>query len=192
MLVYRVFPYLPTAKPGESGGPMYLHRPQGRGRLDNPADYDTWYFGITPETAIGEAFGDLAVWREEMFEFPSLPGARRALGVFEIPDDTAVLDLDDARNLLDRGLRPTQVVARNRPTTQAWALRIFNETGPDGSRRWAGVRWWSFQRPHWTVIALWVTAGAAPIHSCLRVETLTIDHPAVVDAARSLGKRRLP
>jgi len=30
-----------------------------------------------------------------MLEFPLLPGARRALGVFESPDDLRVLDLDD-------------------------------------------------------------------------------------------------
>lgn len=192
MLLYRVFPYLPAAAPGASGDPMYLYRPQGRGRLDNPAHFDTWYFGFTPETAVGEAFGDLAVWRDAMFDFPSLAGARRALGVFEIGDDARVLDLDDAHALLERGLRPTQVVSRNRPVTQGWALRIFRETAQDGSRRWDGVRWWSFQRPHWTVIALWVPLGEEPIHTCLRIEQLTLAHPAVTDAARSLGKRILP
>ena len=189
MLLYRVFPHLPGAGAGEPGDPMYLHWPQGRGRLDNPAHFDTWYFGLTPETAVGETFGDLAEWRAGMFAFPALAGARRALGVFEIPDDACVLDLDDAKALLERGMRPTQVVSRNRAVSQGWALSIFNETGASGGRRWEGVRWWSFQRPHWTVVALWVPLGERPAHPCVRVDPLDLTHPAVVSAARSLGKR---
>lgn len=187
MLVYRVFPHLSSAERGDSGDAMYVHRPQGRGRLDNPDRYDTWYFGVTSETAVGESFADLAAWRASMFNFPALPGARRALGAFEVPDDARILDLDDANALRDRALRPTQVVSRNRPVTQRWALSIFEETTSDGSRKWDGVRWWSYHRPHWTVIALWTPLGEQPIHSCSRVERLTLTHPAVVDAARSLG-----
>lgn len=122
MLVYRVFPHLPTAERGDSGDAMYVHRPQGRGRLDNPDRYDIWYFGLTPETAVAESFADLAVWRAGMFDFPALPGARRALGVFDVPDEARILDLDDANAPRDRALRPTQIVSRIRPTTQAWAL----------------------------------------------------------------------
>ncbi|MDN5797836.1 MAG: RES family NAD+ phosphorylase [Intrasporangium sp.] len=170
---------------------MYVHRPQGRGRLDNPDRYDAWYFGVTPETAVAETFADLAVWRSGMFDFPAMPGARRVLGVFEIPDDARILDLDDANALRDRALRPTQVVARIRPATQGWALGIFNETDTSGQRKWDGVRWWSYHRPHWAVIALLTPRDETPIHSCLRTERLTMTHPAVVDSARSLGRRIL-
>lgn len=188
MLVYRVFPHLAGAKSGESGDPMHLYRPQGRGRLDNPDRYDTWYFGLTPETAVAESFADLATWRPSMCAFPALPGAERALGTFVVRDDSRVLDLDDANALRDRGLRPTQVVSRIRPVTQGWALSIFEETASDGNRRWDGVRWWSYHRPHWVVVALWTPTGEQPTHACTSVERLTLTHPAVVDAARSLGK----
>lgn len=55
-----------------------------------------------------------------MFDFALLPGARKALGSYRLPDDLRVLDLDDPRELLEWSLRPTQVVARNLAVTQAW------------------------------------------------------------------------
>lgn len=188
MIVYRVFPRHPSAAPGEPGHPDFLYRPQGRGRLDNPGHYDLWYFAVVPECAIGEVFGDLSEWVGDMFHVPYLPGSRRALGRFEIPDDLSVLDLDDANALLVRGLRPTQVVARNRATTQGWALRIFEESNDDGSRKWAGVRWWSFQRPQWPVLGMWVAPGETSAHRIVGVDRLDLTHPSIVDAARTLAK----
>ncbi len=155
------------------------------GRLDNPADYDCWYLAADAPGAVGETFGDLDVWTSGMFSFPALAGADRALGTYKIPDATPILDLDDARNLLDRGLRPTQVIERNRPATQGWALRIFNERTRTGSRKWNGVRWWSYHRPQWRIYGLWELTP-----ECVAVDALALDHPAVVDAARVLSKRR--
>ena len=183
MLLYRVFPYLDAAGEEEAGHPRYLHRPQGKGRLDNPDEYDCWYLSADPSGAVGEAFADFHTWIPDMFPVPFLPGGRRALGTYSLPDDTPLLDLDDARNLLERGLRPTQVIERNRAATQAWALKIFQETNPDGSRKWSGVRWWSYHRPHWGIVGLW---GVTP--ECVEVEALSLGHPAVVDAARALAK----
>lgn len=183
MLVYRVFPYLASAGPDEPGDPGYLHTGQGKGRLDNPDRYRCWYVALDASGAVGEVFADLLKWREEMFPFPAIAGARRALGVYEIPDDTPLLDLDDARNLLDRGLRPTQVIERNRPATQAWALRAFEEADRDGTPKWSGVRWWSFHRPQWRVLGVW---GRTPQN--VDVEDLDLEHPAIVDAARALAK----
>ena len=188
VIAYRVFVQLPGAAAGAPGHGTHLHKPQGQGRLDNPRHYDLWYFAVTPECAIGEVFGNLTEWTDGMFQAPYLPGSRRALGKYEIRDDFNVLDLDDANALLDRGLRPTQVIARNRATTQHWALGIFQETTHDGSRKWAGVRWWSFQRPHWTVIGLWVAPGTTPQHHLVGVDPLNLSHPSVVDAARTLAK----
>lgn len=189
-LVYRVFPYDDSAGPGEPGHPLYLHKPQGRGRLDNPRYYDTWYFGATPEVPVGEVFGDLDAWTDEMFEFPALPNALRALGVYELPDDLNLLNLDDARNLLDRGLRPTQVISRVRAQSQAWALHIFQESAAAGGRRWDGVRWWSFHRPTWEVVAVWSEASAPLPFDFVGVEYLHVNHPVVVAASRTLGRPR--
>lgn len=185
MLLYRVFPHLPGAAPGDPGHPEYLHKPQGKGRLDNPAEYDCWYLAAEASGAVGETFGDLHVWTSGMFSFPALAGATRALGTYEIPDATPILDLDDARNLLAHGLRPTQVIERNRPVTQGWALQIFSETSASGARKWNGVRWWSYHRPQWRIYGLWEL-----MPHCVKVESLDLNHPAVVDAARALAKRR--
>ncbi len=184
MLLYRVVPYLASATPGEPGHPSYLHRPQGRGRLDNPSEYDCWYLSEQEAGAVGEVFADLLSWTDDMFAAPYLPGATRALATYEITDDTPLLELDDARNLLARSLRPTQVIERNRPATQAWALNIYNERNPGtGARLWAGVRWWSHHRPQWRVMGIW---GVTP--TSLRVDPLNLGHPAVIDAARVLAK----
>lgn len=188
-LAYRVFAYDSSAAAGESGHPHYLYKPQGKGRIDNPGHYDLWYLAEKPEAAIGEVFGDLPIWSEAMFETPYLPSGKRVLGVFDVPDDVALLDLDDANNLLEFNLRPTQVVARNRPSTQAWALRIFKDAKYDGTRKWAGIKWWSFQRPHWTVYGLWVPPGETMPHTFLRYEELDLHHTAVQDAGRSLTKQ---
>ncbi|WP_091764773.1 RES domain-containing protein [Blastococcus aurantiacus] len=186
MLCYRVFPYLASAGPGEPGHPSYLHLPQGNGRLDNPHRYNVWYLATEASGAVGETFGNISHWRSEMFDFPALSGSRRALGTFSISDDARLLDLDDARNLLERGLRPTQVIDRNRGVSQGWALRAWEETDGRGSQVWAGIRWWSFQRPHWRVLGIW---GETP--QCVDIQELTVHHPAVVDAANTL-LRRLP
>ncbi|MGH9062417.1 MAG: RES domain-containing protein [Acidimicrobiales bacterium] len=181
MLVHRVFPHLPAAKRGEPGHPLYVHPDQGKGRLDNPDLYLVRYLAVQAEAAVGEAFAGLSVWQPAMLGFPMLPDAERALGTYRLDEEAApLLNLDYAEVLLDRHLRPTQVVARNRPTTQAWARAIFDE------RRWAGVSWWSYYRPQWVVIGLWATDGALTVE---RVESL-VGHPAVEDAARTLAKVR--
>lgn len=183
MLAYRVFPYLATARPGEPGHPLYEHRPQRGGRVDHP-DYHVWYLGRRPEGAVGEAFGDLATWEASMFETPYLPGGRRALGVFGLPDDLRLRDLDDPRALVDLGLRPTQVVTRNLAVTQAWGHRIWDERDPHASRRhrWQAVQWWSYHHPPWEVLASWQRPDL------VRVEPLSLTHDAVVEAARQLHR----
>lgn len=76
MLVYRVFPHLETAEPGEPGHPLYEHRPQRGGRADHP-DYYVWYVAREAEAACGEAFGNLSLWTDSMFDFPAVPAPAR-------------------------------------------------------------------------------------------------------------------
>ncbi|MGV7686304.1 RES domain-containing protein [Mycobacterium kansasii] len=182
MLVYRIFPHLEAAQHGEAGHPLYEHRPQRGGRADHP-DYYIWYLGRQPEAACGETFGNLARWTDSMFEFPAIPGSRRALGVYELPDDLRICDLDDPRRLVDLGLRPTQVVTRNLAVTSAWAHRIWSEqsSAVDG-RTWQAVQWWSFHRPYWTVLASWLR----PVF--VELQPLDLEHPAIVAAAKSLNR----
>jgi hypothetical protein len=184
MLLYRIFPYSKSATPGSPGHPLYLYPYQRDGRFDNPSDYLIWYLACESSGAVGEVFGDLPEWEDAMFDFPAIPGSRRALAIYQVPDGTPFLEMNDANNLLERGLRPTQVVHRNRSDTQNWSLKVFGEVDLRGQRKWHGIRWWSFQRPHWSAVGYWEKAGL----TVLKVEDLDVAHPAVIDAASSLCK----
>ncbi len=177
MLLYRVFPYVGTAKARQPGHPLYVHPAQGKGRWDNPDSYLAWYMASEPSSAVGEVFAHVTTWREAMFAFPQIAGARRALAVYRLPDDLPYVDLDDAQVLVDRRMRPSQVIERNRPYTQAKALEIYNE------RKWSAIRWWSFHRPQWRVWCLW---EIDPIVE--DVQQLDVGHAAVQDAAVALAK----
>lgn len=175
--MYRVFPYLPSARKSEPGHPLYVHPCQGKGRWDNPDWYLAWYMAHEPTSAVGEVFARVATWRAEMFPFPQIPGAQRALGVYGLADDLPYVDLDDASTLVERRMRPSQVVERNRPYTQAKALEIYQE------KKWNGIRWWSLHRPRWRVWCLW---NIDP--ECEDVQDLDVSHVAVRDAASTLAK----
>ena len=185
MLVYRIFAYDPGAKTeDESGHHGYIYRPQDGGRVDNPTYYDARYYAVNQEAAVAEVFGSSPTWTEAMFATPYLPTGRRALGTFEIPDDTRLLDLDDASALLSRGLRPSQVVSKNLAVTQSWALAIHQERTSAGLPKWDGIKWWSYWRPTWPVLVRWTAIGAPAPHRLVKVERLSLTHPAV-DAART-------
>lgn len=177
MLLYRVFPYLPAAKIGEPGHPLYVHPAQGQGRWDNPAWYLAWYMAHEPTCAVGEVFAGVTTWRDEMFPFPQIPGAQRALGIYRLADDLPYVDLDDAQTLVERTMRPSQVIERNRPYTQGKALEIYQE------KKWNGIRWWPFHRPQWRVWCLWDIDPA-----CEDVQELDVSHAAVRDAASTLAR----
>lgn len=178
MLLYRVFPHLAGASPNEPGHPLYVHPDQGRGRWDNPDLYRSIYAAASPSGAAGEAFAGLSTWSAAMLPFPSVPGSIRAMGVYLFDEEThPVLDLDDAGVLLERGLRPTDVVIRNRPRPQGIARRVYSEG------RWAGMSWWSMHRPQWTLFVIW-SSGVLSVEG---VEPLA-GHPAVTDASRLLAK----
>lgn len=185
MLLHRVFLFDPAAAPGKSGHATYLHRPQGASRWDYPSLYDAWYLAVAPEGAVGETFGNLATWSAGMLTHPS--GLQRALATFACDDDLPIFDFDDAANLQHLGMRPSQVVIRNKPFTQDKARALFSETDHDGRRRWAGVSWWSFHRPSWRNIMLWGTSSEPAPLTLQNVEVLSLASVSVVEAARALN-----
>jgi hypothetical protein len=182
VLIYRVFPWLTTARRGEPGHPLYVHPDQGAGRWDNPDLYAAFYCAAEAEAAVGESFAHIATWSAAMLTFPLIPGAERALGIYHFDEEShPLLDLDDPRALLDRGLRPTDVVIRNRPATQRVAREVYEEGD------WAGISWWSLHRPQWTLFALF---GESDVE-----EREVVDlrhHPATLEAARRLAKALAP
>lgn len=157
---------------------MYVHPDQGTGRWDNPSLYRCLYVAEQPEAAVGETFASFPRWQLALIAFPQVPGAERRLVTYHYDEEAhPALDLDDARVLLDRALRPTDVVARVPPRTQDLARRIHDEG------RWSGIRWWSIHRPEWRLRALWD-------HVSLEVADVADlpGNPAVAAAARTLAK----
>lgn len=178
MLVYRVFPHLPAASAGEPGHASYVHPDQGAGRWDNPNLYEAFYCATSAEAAIGESFAHISAWSVAMLRFPQLPGSVRALGTYRIDEEAhPLLDFDDPRALHDRGLRPTQVVVRNRPATQRIGADVYREG------IWSGIRWWSMHRPQWTLLVLFDSG----VIEGVSVEGLA-GHPALLDAGARLAK----
>lgn len=147
--LYRVFPWLEGAPGGDLGHPLHLHAPQGSGRVDNPEHYLTLYACDAEVGAVGEAFGNFSLWTPGLLEgSPILPGSRRALVTYDV-GAIEVLDLDNPGSLIERDLKPSRVVTRDRAVTQRWALSVFSE------KRWNGVRWWSYHFPEWGSFGIW-------------------------------------
>ncbi|WP_223690509.1 RES domain-containing protein [Leifsonia poae] len=188
MQLFRVFPYLSGARRGQPGHPEYIHRGQTVGRWDNAHAYGLWYLSYSAAGAAGETFGNRGTWSADIFAAPFLAGSRRALATYEIPDDLPILDLDDPRELARRDVRPSQIVTRNPAFTQPFALRVFREENADGTRRWQGLRWWSFHRPIWFNAALWQGFNEDVPVQLARIEELSLDHPAILDAAAALAR----
>lgn len=176
MRLYRVFPAVKGARRDRPGGALFVPAVQGAGRIDNPERYAVLYAAAQPAAAVGEMFGDLHRWVPAMLGPKAyLPGSFMALATLD--SGAVLLDLDDPDELSSRGLRPSQVVTRDRGTTQAWALRVWRE------RRYGGVSWWSMRDADWTSAGTWDRDGTDLVAS----EPLTLDHPALVEAADTLA-----
>jgi len=183
MTLYRVLYYLPGAAPTEPGGVLFIP-PQNTGRIDNPSDYATLYVGDSQAGVCAEVF-NRGKYRKEwtadtLRGLPGVPASRRVLAWYELNAAAApICDLDDPRQLLARSLRPSRVITRDYAQSQAWALRLFAE------HHWAGVRWWSYHDSRWASIGLW---DRSAIRS-FGFEPLTLDHPALIEAAGVLSIR---
>jgi hypothetical protein len=182
--LYRVFNYLASAHPDQPGGAFFIPR-QGAGRLDNPTHYSILYASTEPEAAVAESLGPQPslTWATSILRgHPQLPGSVRALATYEVSDLSGVCDLDDPIQLASNGLRPSRVITRDYEITQSWALRLFQRSG---SHRWNGVRWWSWYEGLWSNIGIWRRDRMR-----LRAVTvLDLSNPAVVGAARAIGRQ---
>lgn len=177
-----MLPHLAGAAAGERGHPLYVSPIQGAGRADNPAHYRVFYASDSAAGAVAEAFGTHGLWSDHLLRGrPDLPGSVTAVAVYDATG-TQALDLDDARNLVQRRLRPSEVVTRDRAVTQRWALEIFR------AGRWGGVRWWSYYDSRWGSYALWDVSGLRPVE----VRALTREDPAVVQAGAVLVRPWMP
>jgi hypothetical protein len=181
-LVYRVFPFLASARPDAPGGPLYIPQ-QGAGRLDNPGTFSVLYLSDAAPGAIAEALGRFPEWTAAVLRgSPALPGSAQAIASYALPEDAPICNLDDPHQLSKLTLRPSDVVSRDYTRTRGWALRIYQE------QRWIGARWWSYYDPQWFSIGLWdITALILK-----DVHLLDLEDTALVEASRTILRRIVP
>jgi hypothetical protein len=179
LILYRCFAWNERARAGQPDSPLWFPRDfQGDGRHDNPDVYGCLYLTDREVSGVVE---QLARFRGQRLIEPMLlrRRLRLALAALELPDDTELVDLDDPAELRRRRLRPSRVATRDRAITQPQALAVYRDTGA------AGIRWWSIHESLWANYTLFDRAVSRLVLQDAR--TLTIDDPAVVEAADYLG-----
>ena len=181
MILWRVLPWDPSARPTAPGGALWFPRPfQGTGRHDDPARYGCLYVCEEPASAIAEA---LAPFRGTGDLRPDLllrMGRALALAQLALAGDAVLVDLDDPAVLAAESLRPSAVATSRRAVTQAYSARMF-ETRAEA----AGLRWWSTLESSWINVTLF--DRAAPSLSVRRVTPLAAGDDEVRAAALRLG-----
>jgi hypothetical protein len=163
-------------------GPLWFPRPyQGEGRHDNPDLYGCLY---AADRALSCVVEQLARFRGQRL-VPALlrrRGLPLALAELELDDGAPFIDLDDPVVLRRERLRPSVVATRQRIVTQPQA-RVLHEAHPDA----AGLRWWSSYEALWANVTLF--DRAASVLRLRDVHVLTVEHPAIVDAADFFAMR---
>ena len=177
-MLFRVFGWPPDAAPD----PLRVPRErQGGGRHDNPDRYTALYLAREPTSAVAEW---IQVFRGQELTAGALvrpDGVRRALASLDDATLPKLLDLDDPAVLLARGLRPSVVATAVRTVTQRIAATAFDDGEP-------GLAWWSTLESAWTNVTLFGERLAA-IPGVVEAVPLSLDHPALVEAAERLGVR---
>ena len=180
MILFRCFAWRSGGRHRSEGGPLWFPRAyQGEGRHDNPDAYGCLYLADRAVSAVVE---QLARFRGQRLvpELLVRRGVPLALAAIELPDEAALVDLDDPAVLAQNALRPSSVATRERAVTQPQALALFSGH-PDA----AGLRWWSTFESLWANIT--VFDRAAGRLGLADARPLTLDAAAVAAAAEFLG-----
>ena len=185
MILYRCSAWNRAAGHRERDGPLWFPREfQGEGRHDNPAVYGCLYLA---DRAVSCLVEQLAAFRGQRLSAPLLRrrGLPLALVAIDLDDATRLVDLDEPATLRRERLRPSRVATRERSVTQPQALALHRRHPEAG-----GLRWWSCWEALWANVTVFDRAAAA-----LRVRDvreLTLDDPAVLEAADHFGLRVVP
>lgn len=138
------------------------------------------YVAETPDHAVGEL---LHPWRGRHLEPAHLTRAGLPLAIVELAVSSGsarkLADLCDASHLAATETRPDATASRLRGITQPIARAAW-----DAGHH--GLRWWSSFWGDWHTVVLFT----ARVSGTLRFgepEALTVDHPAVAEAASLLG-----
>lgn len=179
--LWRVFPWREGSTPGDVFSPSYVPPPSGRGRFDIPRNQSfVLYLAESPDHAVGEA---LQPWRGRPLTDALLKHSGLPLSVVRVGVDGGgrqeIADLCDPELLTRLGVAPDRLASRLRWVTQPVAVSLWQ-------RGFGGLRWWSAFWGDWHTVVLFrervrerLTFGEP--------EPLTVESPAVVEAARLLG-----
>jgi hypothetical protein len=110
----------------------------------------------------------------------SREGAQLSLAAVDDSELGDLLDLDDPRNLLERSLRPSRVATSEREVTQPMAVTLYEEGVP-------GFEWWSTIEASWINVTLFEDRVVDRLTLAGEPEPLTLEHPAVREAAEAVG-----
>lgn len=181
MILWRVLPWDPSARPAAPGGALWFPRPfQGTGRHDNPGRYGCLYVCESPVSAIAEALAPFRGTGDLHPDLLSRMGHTLALAELALGAGAALVDLDDPAVLADHSLRPSEVATSRRAATQAYAARLF-----DAHADAAGLRWWSTLEASWINVTLFDRAARSLASRGARV--LDVADDDVRAAAALLG-----
>ena len=181
---WRVFPWDREAPSGARFSPSHVPEPTGRGRFDLSRDRSpVLYLAETGAHAAGEM---LQAWRGQRLRDAHLTRAGLPLALVEVRLPPAsvgrLADLCDPDHLAATGIAPDLTASRSRERTQ-----------PVARAAWAaghhGIRWWSSFWGDWHTVVLFTRR----LRGSLRFgepEVLTVEHPAVREAADLLGMGR--
>jgi RES domain len=181
--LYRAFAWNRVAGDDRPDAPLWFPRVfQGEGRHDNPEVYGCLYLADRPLSCVIE---QLAAFRGQRLTAALLRrrGLPLALATIHLRDEAVLLDLDDPVVLRRERLRPSLIATRQRDVTQPQALDLYRR-----HPRAVGLRWWSTWEARWTNLTLF--DRAAPLLRVDEVHELTLEDPAVADAADMFGLRR--
>lgn len=180
-MLYRVFPSEPGAGPSDEGGPLHVARwKQGWSRHDAVDLYGALYASRSPVSAVAELVKRYRGAELGPEHLVASGGRRYCLAGIDDGGLTALLDLDDPRELAARGLRPSRVATRERDVTQVMARRLFEESHD-------GFEWWSTLEASWINVTLFAERSAPRLHLADAPVPLTLDHPDLAAAADALG-----
>jgi hypothetical protein len=182
VILYRCFAWDARADDRDPDGPLWFPRVfQGEGRHDNPDLFGCLYLSTRALSSVAE---QLARFRGQRL-IPSLlrrRGLPLGLAELELADPVELIDLDDPVVLRRERLRPSVVATRQREMTQPQARRLH--TGHPAA---AGLQWWSTYEALWMNVTLFDRAATGL--SARSVRALTLDDPAVIEAADLFGLR---
>lgn len=182
-MLYRLFPWDPTAKAEVIGGPRFNPRAQqGSGRHDNPALYGAIYVSRLPISPIAEWLARFRGQTVESSDLVRVDGRRLAVvGFADLAPDEAI-ELDEPRELAARGLRPSGVATYQRTVTQRLAADLYAE-------ELSGFAWWSTLEASWSNMTLFAERSLSRLTIDRAPRPLTIDDPDLREAAKAVGVR---